>query len=105
PAAWWPWTTLLVCSLSALPLAPASMAVWRAGQHEAEPAGSAGDVFDDLAPVFRWKPVRRLELPEHPWRFALLSAVAVFAVGVAGGGLSGGGAGPGRRRALVRAGR
>jgi hypothetical protein len=42
-------------------------------------------VFDDLAPLLRLGPLRQLHLPEHPWRFAVMWAVAVGGVGFAGG--------------------
>ena len=84
-AAWWAWTTLAVCVVAALPLSAASAAVAHARHPVGAPEGGAGDVFDDFAPVFRWTPVRRLELAEHPWRLALLCAAAVFALSLAGG--------------------
>jgi hypothetical protein len=51
--------------------------------------GGAESVFDDIAPLLRSTPARWLDLPSHPWRFALLvgvgAAVAVALAGVAGG--------------------
>ncbi len=84
-AAWWAWTTLALATVSALPLAVAARTLARAGHCASTPEGGAADVFDDLGPVFRWAPVRRLELPEHPWRFALLCAAGVFVLGLVGG--------------------
>ena len=84
-AAWWVWATLGACALSLVPLAGAAVAVARARRPAAEPGGSVTDVFDDLGPVFRWAPIRRLDLPEHPWRFALLCAGCILVLGTLGG--------------------
>jgi len=84
-AAWWTWATLAVCAVAILPLGLAMLLLARAGRPTASSEGVADDVFDDLAPVFDWTPVRRLELPLHPWRFALVCAAGVFVVGMAGG--------------------
>ena len=73
-ASWWVWATLGLC----LALAPL-------GAPMAAPGAAAGDVFDDLDSIMRIAPLRRLGLPAHPWRFALLGAAAVGAVGFAGG--------------------
>jgi hypothetical protein len=84
-AAWWiVLTVALSCALS-IPVALAGVALVRSAAPEAAPGGRANDVFDDLAPVFGLPPVRRLELPDHPWRFAILCASAVFVLGLAGG--------------------
>jgi hypothetical protein len=84
-AAWWTWATVAACVVLAAPLAGAAYAVSSSVCPYAEPSGAAGDVFDDLGPVARIGVVRRLELPEHPWRLAWLSAlvvgVAAFALG------------------------
>jgi hypothetical protein len=84
-AAWWTWATLAVCALALLPLGLAVLALASASRPMASSGGSADDVFDDLALVFDWTPVRRLGLPLHPWRFALVCAAGVFVVGMAGG--------------------
>jgi hypothetical protein len=82
---WWTWTTVAFCGLLTVPLVDASVRLVRSASPVAPPGGQAGDVFDDLAPVFELPLVRRLELPAHPWRFAALAAVAVGLVGIAGG--------------------
>ena len=76
-AAWWTWLTLVTCCALLLPLGAASYLVSDSACPPAEPAGPARDVFDELAPIFRLPPIRRLDLAEHPWRLALLSASAV----------------------------
>jgi len=84
-AAWWTWATVSACVLLAAPLTGAAYAVSSSACPSASPGGGAGDIFDDLGPVARIGAVRRLELAEHPWRFAGLSAlvvgVAAFALG------------------------
>src|SRR5262249_20354584 len=84
-AAWWIATTVSLSIVLLIPLAVAAVAVARSAQPVAAGDGAASDVFEDLGPLFRFGPVRSLELPEHPWRFALVSAAVVFAVGIAGG--------------------
>jgi hypothetical protein len=79
-ASWVAPTILAVCGTLAIPLAAGSFALVRSAGPQAPP-GPAGDVFDDLAPVFRLGPLRAL--PGHPWRFALLFAVGVGIVGFA----------------------
>jgi hypothetical protein len=79
-ASWVAPTILAVCGTLAIPLAAGSFALVRSAGPQAPP-GPAGDVFDDLAPVFRLGPLRAL--PGHPWRFALLFAAAVGIVGFA----------------------
>ena len=84
-AGWWIWTTVVSCALLTIPVAAATTRLVRSTSPPALPGGRATDVFDDLAPLFALSPIRRLELPDHPWRFAALSAAAVGLVGVAGG--------------------
>jgi hypothetical protein len=67
-----------VCAALAMPLAVGSVALARSAGPRARP-GPAGDVFDDLGPVFRLAPLRTL--PAHPWRFALVFALGVGLVG------------------------
>lgn len=58
---------------AALPLSAGTVALIRASAPHAVPAGSAGDVFDDL----------HLEgLRPHPWRLALLAAAVVALIGL-----------------------
>jgi hypothetical protein len=78
-----PWvapTMLAVCGALAIPLAAGSAALVRSAKPKAPP-GSAGDVFDDLSPVFRLRLLR--PLPGHPWLFAGLFAACVGLFGVA----------------------
>ena len=79
-ASWVAAAILAICGALAIPLAVASAALLRSAGPQA-PAGPAGDVFDDLAPVFRLRPLR--PLPGHPWRFALVFAACVGLVGFA----------------------
>ena len=102
-AAWWAWATLAVCAVAALPLGAASAAVAHARYPVGAPEGRAGDLFDDFAPVFRWTPLRRLELPEHPWRLALLCAAGVFVLGLVGGWYAEGDPGSGLVRGMFEA--
>lgn len=84
-ASWWIRSIPAVSAIVALPLVAVSTSVLRAGGIESTVPGRAGDVFDDLAPLFRLPLARSLALPEHPWRFALLCAAAVGAAGFVGG--------------------
>jgi hypothetical protein len=79
-ASWVAPTILAICGALAIPLGAASIALLRSAGPQA-PAGPAGDVFDDLAPVFRLRPLR--PLPGHPWRFAVLFAACVGLLGFA----------------------
>ena len=63
------------CGLLMLPLCAGSVALTRAGRPQAVP-GPGGDVFEDFAPLFRFRPLGALTA--HPWLFA-----ALFALGVA----------------------
>lgn len=81
-ASWVAPMILAICVTLTIPLAAGSIALARSAKLQAPP-GSAGDVFDDLSPVFQLPPLRPLS--GHPWRFALLFAACVglsaFAVG------------------------
>ena len=94
-AAWWTWTVVTAGPVLLVLLGLAVVGVQRSSELAAAPGGRAGDVFDDLAPLFRLGPVGALELPDHPWRFAAACAGAVGLVGFAGGAYLEGGAGPG----------
>jgi hypothetical protein len=91
-ASWVAPAMLAVCGALTIPLAAGSAALVRSARPQAPP-GSAGDVFDDLAPVFRLRPLR--PLPGHPWRFAGLFAACIgtfgFALGWVAEGDPGGG--------------
>ena len=84
-AGWWTWSTVAISLALLLPLGAAAYAVSDTVCPYAAPGGRAGDVFDDLGPLFRLGPLRRLDLARHPWRFALLSGAAagcaVFGLG------------------------
>jgi hypothetical protein len=84
-AGWWVALTVASSVAVAIPLTLAGVALARSAAPRAAVAGRADDVFDDLEPVFRLPPLRRLHLPGQPWRFAFLCAAGVFALGVAGG--------------------
>jgi len=81
-ASWVAPTILGICGVLAIPLALGSFALVRSAGPQAPP-GPAGDVFDDLSPVFQLGPLRTF--PGHPWRLALLSATSIgllaFALG------------------------
>jgi len=79
-ASWVAPTILAACGALAIPLAVGSVGLLRSAAPQAPP-GPAGDLFDDLALVFRLGPLRAL--PGHPWRLALLFAAAVSIVGFA----------------------
>jgi HAAS len=84
-AAWWTWTAVATCTLLVLPLGAAAIGIARSSVPAAASGGPAGDVFDDLSPLFDLRPVRALELPQHSWRFAILCAAAAGLVGLVGG--------------------
>jgi hypothetical protein len=65
-------------------LAVAAMAVGRTSRLRPQTTGSAGDVFDDVAPI-----VDRLPFPlrGHPWRFCLLVAATVAGAALLAGGI------------------
>jgi hypothetical protein len=102
-AAWWTSTTIALSALLIVALAGASVRVARSAAPVASPGGDAGDVFDDFDPVLRWAPVRRLQLPEHPWRFAGLCAAAVGIVGLVAGWYAEGDPGSGLVRGIFEA--
>jgi hypothetical protein len=79
-ASWVAPTILALCGALAIPLAVGSFALVRSAGPQA-PLGPAGDVFDDLAPVFELGPLRTF--PGHPWRFALMFATSIGLVGFA----------------------
>jgi hypothetical protein len=76
-AAWWAWTTVIACAVLSAPLAAAATRVAASARPMASPGGRAGDVFDDFTSLFALASIRRLALPEHPWRFAALAAAAM----------------------------
>lgn len=102
-AAWWTWATVSACVLLAAPLAGAASAVSSSACPSAAPGGAPGDIFDDLGPVARIGVVRRLELPEHPWRFAGLSSLAVGVAAFALGWYAEGDPGSGLVRSMFEA--
>jgi hypothetical protein len=84
-AGWWVDGTLAASVLLLVPVALAGARLVLAARPAAQPGGEPGDVFDDLAPAFALAPIRRLALPDHPWRFALLTAAAVALAGTLAG--------------------
>jgi hypothetical protein len=84
-AGWWTWTTLAMCAVLLAPLAAASYVVSDSGCPAVETAGPAGDIFDDLGPLLRLGPLRRIAWREHTWRFAVVSACVIGLLGFAGG--------------------
>ena len=81
-AAWWVWVTVSACLVLSVPLAFAGVGIAHSAAPRALSEGRAGDVFQDFAPVFALDPIRRLDLPAHPLRFAALAAVAVWLAGL-----------------------
>jgi hypothetical protein len=79
-ASWVAPTILGICAALAIPLAAGSFALAHSAGPQAPP-GPAGDLFDDVAPVFQLRPLRAF--PGHPWRFALLFAASVSLFGFA----------------------
>jgi hypothetical protein len=80
-ASWWRDVAYAAPLMLALPLAATTVAIRRTAQLRPAAPGEAGDVFSDL-------PQARL-VAGTPWRFCLLSAVAVAAAAFAGGVLGG----------------
>jgi hypothetical protein len=76
-ASWWRDLAFAAPLALALPLAAATVALWRTAQLRPAAPGEAGDVFADL-------PEARLVAPT-PWRFCLLFAGGVAALALAGG--------------------
>ena len=77
---WVPASVLALCALAAVALGSGAIALSRSARPRAAPGRrAAGDVFDDLGPIFQLPPLRSLRA--HPWRFAALfaGAVALFA--------------------------
>jgi hypothetical protein len=102
-APWWTWATVAACVVLFLPLGVAARAVSGSVCPAAAPGGETGDVFDDLAPLLRLRPVRQLRLPGHPWRFAVLCAVAVGVAAFAAGWYAEGDPGSGLVRGIFEA--
>ncbi|MEP6892499.1 MAG: hypothetical protein ABI927_01855 [Gaiellaceae bacterium] len=88
-AGWWVAGTLAASAVVVLALGAVAATSVRSRRPRVSATGTADDVFDDLAPVLGLTALRRLALPGHPWRFAVLVAVAA-AVPVALGGVAGG---------------
>ena len=84
-AVWWVVATLTASTSLMLVLGLVAVTIVRSARPRARGAGPADDVFDDLAPVLGLPALRRLELPGHPWRLALLVAAAASAPVALGG--------------------
>jgi hypothetical protein len=80
---WWAMTGFIVSGAALVPLGGAAIALARNARVRPQAAGSAGDVFDDVAPIVDRIP---LKLRGRPWRFCLLVAAAVAAAALIGGG-------------------
>jgi hypothetical protein len=82
--AWWIAFALVTAVVGTVVLAVAAMAVGRTSRLRPQTTGSAGDVFDDVAPI-----VDRLPFPlrGHPWRFCLLVAATVAGAALLAGGV------------------
>jgi hypothetical protein len=89
---WWQYAALAMSAGGTVVLAGATSAIVATAGIRSQAAGTAGDVFDDMAPLVDRLPLR---LRGHPWRFCLL-----FAAGVAVLALLGGGLGEGPRNAV-----
>jgi hypothetical protein len=84
-ARWWVLGALAAGTVFVPVLGGLALTTARSAHPRALAAGAADDLFDDLAPVLAFSALKRLELPSHPWRFAVLVA-AVAAAPVALGG-------------------
>ena len=84
-AGWWVLGSLVVSVLFVLLLGVVAVMTIRSARPHVHAVGPADDVFDDLAPVLGFRMLRRLELPGHPWRFAMLVAAAAAAPVALGG--------------------
>ncbi len=84
-AAWWVVATLTASASLLFVLGVVAVTIVRAARPRARGVGPADDVFDDLAPMLGLRVLKRLELPGHPWRFALLVAAAASAPVALGG--------------------
>lgn len=82
-ASWWVVGTVTACAVLSGPVVAAGVGVGRSASPQAVVGGPAGDVFVDLEPLFSMRPVRRLALPDHPWRFALLASAGIWLLGLA----------------------
>lgn len=90
---WWLYAALATSAGGLLVLGAALPSVVGTARLRPQTGGSAGDVFDDVAPLVDRLPLR---LRGHPWRFCVL-----FAAGVALLALVGGGPDEGPRNAVV----
>jgi HAAS len=84
-AGWWVRGTIAACVVLTVPLGVATGSLVRSSSAVVLGGGQPGGVFDDLAPLVSVSPLRRLDLPNHPWRFAGLSAAMVGLAGAAAG--------------------
>jgi hypothetical protein len=80
PGVWLEVTILAVAAVVLAPLACGAALLRVAAAPAPLPGGPAGDVFTDLEPVFSRTPLARLNLEQHPWRFAGGFALAVGVV-------------------------
>lgn len=88
-ARWWVVAALAASASFMLLIGLVTATAIRSTRVRARCTAPADDVFDDLAPVLGLPGLRRLELPAHPWRFALLTAAAAAAPVVLGGAVDG----------------
>jgi hypothetical protein len=84
-AGWWVAGSLAASMSLAVALGAVATMTIRSARPAALAGEDADDVFDDLAPVLELRMFRRLELPRHPWRFAVLVALAAAMPVVLGG--------------------
>jgi hypothetical protein len=80
---WWATTAFVVSGAALLPIGGAALALARNARVRPQAAGSAGDVFDDVAPIIDRIP---LSLRGRPWRFCLLVAAGVALAALIAGG-------------------
>ena len=88
-AGWWVAAALAAGAVLVPALAAAARTITRSARPRALAAMSTDDVFDDLAAVFAFPVLKRLELPSHPWRFAVLVAAVAAAPVALGGAVDG----------------
>ena len=81
---WWVDTALATAAGGTVLLAVVASSVGRGARLRPQVAGTAGDVFDDVAPIVDRLP---FGLRGHPWRFCLLVAAGIAAAALVVGGL------------------
>jgi hypothetical protein len=82
-AGWWTTAVFVASGAAVVPIGGAALALAGTARLRPQAAGTAGDVFDDVAPLLDLIP---LGLRGKPWHFCLLVAAAVAAAALVAGG-------------------